>query len=182
MNANPQKSLRKIGIEFEPTIQKKLREAKFFLSHMMQSARSARLDHEHFEFYLSAFLSAARSVTDFFERKQKAWWSQWKANRASKSPEDLRLLNQMTKQRDNEVHEKGADVAHHLEDVPLSKIETASVLHAAYAPSFGEPWAEPQISLKVYYFTLGGVTVNVIETCQRYVGLLERAVEDFSKA
>ena len=165
-----------------PKIQKKLCEAKFFLNHMMQSARSTRLDHEHLEFYLSAFLSAARSVTDFFERKQKAWWSQWKANRASKSPEDLRLLNQMTKQRDNEVHEEGADVAHRIEDVPLSKIETPSALHVAYAPSFGEPWGEVQVGLKVYYFTLGGKTVNVIETCRRYVGLLECAVAEFSKA
>jgi len=88
----------------------------------------------------------------------------------------------MRKQRKNEVHRKGADVAHQLEDVPLSKIETASALHAAYAPSFGEPWGEPQVGLKVYYFTLGGETVNAIETCQRYVGLLERAVEEFSKA
>ena len=165
-----------------PKIQKKLREAKFFLGHMGQSARSTRLDHEHLEFYLSAFLSAARSVTDFFERKQKAWWSQWKANRASKSPEDLRLLNQMTKQRDNEVHEKGSDVSHQVEDVPLRKIETPSGLHAAYAPSFGEPWGEVKVGMKVYYFMLGGKAVPVIETCQRYVGLLERAVEDFSKA
>ena len=179
MNANSQESLRKIGIEFDPKIQKKLREAKFFLSHMMQSARSTRLDHEHFEFHLSAFLSAARSVTNFLENNQRAWWSQWKTGRPG---DDRQLLNQMTKQRDNEVHEKGADVAHQLEDVPLSKIETASGLHAAYAPSFGEPWGEPQISLKVYYFTLGEATVNVIETCQRYVGLLERAVEEFSKA
>ena len=67
-------------------------------------------------------------------------------------------------------------------EVRLGKIETASALHAAYAPSFGEPWGEPQVGLKVYYFTLGGETVNAIETCQRYVGLLERAVEDFSKA
>src|SRR5207249_2777260 len=126
-----------------PKIQKKLCEAKFFLNHMMQSAGSTRLDHEHLEFYLSAFLSAARSVTDFFEkRNQKAWWGQWRANR---SPDDLQLLNQMTKQRDNEVHEDGADVAHRIEDVPLSKIETPSALHAAYAPSFGEPWGEVQV-------------------------------------
>src|SRR5437773_9100380 len=120
MNANPKQSLCKIGIE---RIQKKLREAKFFLSHMMQSARSTRLDHEHFEFHLSAFLSAARSVTNFLENNQRAWWSQWKTGRPG---DDRQLLNQMTKQRDNEVHEKGADVAHQLEDVPLSKIETAS--------------------------------------------------------
>ena len=162
-----------------PKLQRKLGEAKFFLSHMMQSARSTRLDHEHFEFHLSAFLSAARSVTNFFEDNQRAWWRQWKTGRTKV---DLQLLNQMTKQRDNEVHEKGVDVAHQIEDVPLSKIETPSALHAAYAPSFGEPWGEAQISLKVYYFTLGETSVNVIETCKRYVGLLELAVEEFSKA
>src|SRR5437667_11060841 len=107
-----------------PKIQKKLCEAKFFLNHMMQSARSTRLDQEHFEFYLSAFLSAARSVTDFFEKKNqpkhiKAWCSHWRANR---SPDDRQLLNRMRTQRDNEVHEEGADVAHRIEDVPLSKI------------------------------------------------------------
>jgi len=175
MNANPQKSLRKIGIE---RIQKKLREAKFFLSHDAICAFHC-LDHEHVEFHLSAFLSAARSVTNFLEKDNQRWWCQWK----KRQPEaDRQLLDQMRKQRKNEVHKKGADVAHQLEDVPLSKIETASGLHAAYAPSFGEPWGEPQISLKVYYFTLGETTVNLIETCQRYVGLLERAVEEFSKA
>jgi hypothetical protein len=58
----------------------------------------------------------------------------------------------------------------------------ASALHAAYAPSFGEPWGQPQVGPKAYYFTLGGETVNAIETCQRCVGILERAVEEFSKA
>ena len=163
-------------------VSKKLREAKFFLGHMSQSAGSTRLDHDHLEFYLSAFLSAARSVTHFFERKQqKTWWSQWKANRTSKSPEDLRLLNHMTNQRDNEVHEEGADVSHQVEDVPVSKIETASSLHAAYAPSFGEPFGEVKIGMKVYHFILAGKPVPVIETCRRYVGLLESAVEDFRK-
>ena len=140
MNANPQKSRRK-SIKFEPTIPKKLREARFFFNHMRQSAGSTRLDqeHEHFEFYLSAFLSAARSVTSFFEHNQKAWWSQWRANM---SPDDRQLLNRMRTQRDNEVHEEGADVAHRIEEVPLSKIETASALHAAYAPFFGEPWGD----------------------------------------
>ena len=86
------------SIKFDPTIPKKLREAKFFLGHMrMESARSTQPDREHFEFYLSAFLSAARSVTTFFEkRNQKAWWSQWRANR---SEDDRQLLNEMRIQR-----------------------------------------------------------------------------------
>jgi len=125
-------------------------------------------------------------VTGFFEKKKqakhvKAWWSQWRTHK-DRSDYDRQLLNRMRTQRNNEVHEEGADVSHQMEDVPLSKIETPSGLHAAYIPSFGEPWGGAQISLKVYYFTLGGKTVNAIETCQRYVGLLECAVEEFSKA
>ena len=165
-----------------PQIQKKLREAKFFLGHMrIESARSTRLDREHFEFYFSAFLTAARSVTGFFEKKkQKAWWSQWRTHK-DRTDHDRQLLNRMTKQRDNEVHEEGADVSHQMEDVSLSKIETPSGLHAVYVSSFGEPWGEAQIAMKVYYFKVGGKPVNAVETCQRYVGLLERAVEEFSK-
>lgn len=175
MNANPQTAVAKS----DPKLEKKLREAEFFLSHMMQPARSTLLDREDFEFHLSAFLSAARSVTSSFENKKyRAWWHQWKAGR---KVADLQLLNQMTRQRDIEVHEKGADVVHQFEDVPLTKIETPSALHAAYAPSFGEPWGVPQVSLKVYYFTLAGASVNVIETCQRYVGLLQLAVAEFRK-
>jgi hypothetical protein len=86
----------------------------------------------------------------------------------------------MTKQRDNEVHEKGADVSHHMEDVPLSKIETPSGVLAAHAPA-SEPWGEVKVGLKVYYLTLGGKPVNALETCQRYLGSLERAVEEFSR-
>ena len=160
-----------------PKVQKKLREAIFFLGHMSNSARSTHLDREDLEFNLSALLSAARSVTDFFE--YQAWWSQWKA---SQSPEDILLLKRMKEQRDSEVHKEGADVSHQVEDVPVSKIETPSGLHAAYAPSFGEPWGEVKVGMKVYYFMLEGKPVPVIETCQGYVGLLERAVEDFSKA
>jgi hypothetical protein len=163
-----------------PKTLRKLQEARFFWGHMrMESARYPQPDREHFEFYLSAFLSAARSVTDFFERNQRLWWSQWK-NHKDRSDDDRQLLNQMTKQRDNEVHEKGADVSHHMEDVPLSKIETPSGVLAAHAPA-SEPWGEVKVGLKVYYLTLGGKPVNALETCQRYLGSLERAVEEFSR-
>src|SRR5439155_22520623 len=87
MNANPQKSLRKIGIE---RIQKKLREATFFLIHMIQSGRSTRLDPEHDEFYLSAFLSAARSLTNYLERYDQRWRCQWKKGQAERE-----LLDQL---------------------------------------------------------------------------------------
>lgn len=166
-----------------PKVSKKLREARFFLGQMEQLGRSTastRLDHDHFEFYLSAFLSAARSITDYFERdrKYRVWYRDWKM---SQPEEDRQLINQMTNQRDLEVHEEGANIAHELEDVPLSKIDMSG-LHAAYAHSFGEPWGEPQVSQKVYYFVLEGRNVNAIETCNRYADLLIQAVDEFTTA
>jgi hypothetical protein len=44
-----------------PKAEKKLREATFFLSRMMEAAKAVRLDREDFDFYLSAFFNAGRS-------------------------------------------------------------------------------------------------------------------------
>ena len=54
---------------------KKLREAKFFLSLLnRESQKTVRNGPESFEFYLNAFLSAARSVT-FALRSALSTWS-----------------------------------------------------------------------------------------------------------
>ena len=73
-----------------PRVQKKFRETKFFFGHMSQSAGSTRLDHDHLEFYLSAFLSAARSVTDFFNIRHGGV-----SGRPASHREDILLLKQM---------------------------------------------------------------------------------------
>ena len=43
-------------------IEKKLREADFFLNKMREQERSAFGDREPFDFYLSAFLSAGMTI------------------------------------------------------------------------------------------------------------------------
>jgi hypothetical protein len=63
---------------------KKLREARFFLNHMIEQERKAG-DEEPFDFYLSAFLNAGMSVRDAFHVEQdrnrnnaiKAWKKVW---------------------------------------------------------------------------------------------------------
>jgi hypothetical protein len=60
--------------------QKKLREAKFFLDHLAQLRGSDPDDAA--EFYLSAFLSAARSVTNVLESEEpiyRQWSPAWQA-------------------------------------------------------------------------------------------------------
>jgi hypothetical protein len=46
-----------------PQTLKKLREARFFLALMKNTAKLTNFEREDFEFYLNAFLSAGRSVT-----------------------------------------------------------------------------------------------------------------------
>lgn len=58
--------------------QKKLREARFFLGFLRRRDRVTPPEREEFEFYLSAFLSAARSVTFALENEEAAKYKEWR--------------------------------------------------------------------------------------------------------
>jgi hypothetical protein len=59
-----------------PQTQKKLREAHFFLARQQERARGIPAPEE-FEFSLSAFLSAARSVTFALHQEKKEQYNAW---------------------------------------------------------------------------------------------------------
>ncbi len=76
---------------------------------MAKRTQMAFGDHEEFDFYLSAFLSACTSV-DYtlrhdFGDAYRAFWTKWKAGlqRAESS-----LLEFMTDDRNREVHDRGS--------------------------------------------------------------------------
>ena len=85
-------------------IEKKLREARFFLYQMREYERLTSEDTEPFDFYLSAFLTAAMSVRGAFhyardrERSDavKAWKQRWES---SLSPDKARLYHFMVRDR-----------------------------------------------------------------------------------
>jgi hypothetical protein len=91
---------------------KKLREARFFLNHMIEQERKAG-DEEPFDFYLSAFLNAGMSVRDAFHVEQdrnrnnaiKAWKKVWEVRL---TPEEKRLYDFMREDRKHEVHRSGS--------------------------------------------------------------------------
>jgi hypothetical protein len=164
-------------------IQKKLREAKFFFRHVCDKNRALNLESEELEFFLSAFLSAGRSVIGFFCEKQnkqyRPWFREW---RMALTGGDRKLLNEMTRQRDSEVHEQGTEVHAAVEMVPLTEIRMGAQAHIAYGFD-GPPGTPPaQIGQKVYYFEIGGCKEEVIGTCKRYVELLEKLVQEFDRA
>ena len=56
-----------------PATRSKLDEAKFFYSRLARSKKGSQLiqERDHFHFYVSAFLSAARSVTFALQSEHK---------------------------------------------------------------------------------------------------------------
>ena len=83
-----------------PATRKKLREARFFLEKLRDEVKSIPRDPELFEFYLSAFLSAGRSVTFVLQAEEKdkydTWYRSWVQ---ALPPEDRQVLALMNEQR-----------------------------------------------------------------------------------
>src|SRR5438876_2666376 len=130
-------------VEIQKTL-KKLHEARFFLAWMKKAARLTDFEREDFEFYLSAFLSAGRSVTLVLQVEQKdlydARYGPWETNLP---PEDQALMKFMNRQRREEVHLLGADVEAAIEMVPITQIET----QPGTDPRYGifQWWGEPDV-------------------------------------
>jgi hypothetical protein len=169
-----------------PATQKKLRETYFFLGQLREKAKAFRLDTEEFEFFLSAFLSAARSVTFALQAEEKekydAWLPQWFQNR---SEEDQELLEFMRVQRNVEQKRGGAEFSVTLEDVPVTEVRMDSRGHPAYYGFFwsGVPGTPPpRVGRYVRQFELSGSPVEVVQACDRYATLLRELVQYFTKA
>jgi hypothetical protein len=169
-----------------PNTQRKLREAKFFLGHVSKAGRSPQLDREDFYFYLSAFLSAGRSVTFALQSEEKAsydaWYSKWCQALGKDERELLRFMND---QRVAEVHVQGAKTQGDIEMVPLTQFESeyrpnsiSWMVCGCDAP--GIP--PPEMGIMVYYFEIKGKKENALNTCKRYLALLERLVREFDQA
>src|SRR2546426_3543630 len=137
-----------------PKTEKKLREARFFLSAMSAAAKSTRLDEENFEFFLSAFLSAARSVPDVMrvegKKQYKGWYRRWEANLSEGERNLWRFINN---QRIATVHREGVEVQTEIEFVPITRVEFRG-RHPAYGIGWFMPpgVSLPQIGRAVHYF------------------------------
>jgi hypothetical protein len=94
-----------------PVTERKLREARFFLRKLQEKAQAVVGDPEEFGFYLSALLSAGRSVTFALQVENKdgydAWFPVWFEKQ---NQQDQDLFKFMNNQRVKEVHQGAADV------------------------------------------------------------------------
>jgi hypothetical protein len=132
--------------------QKKLAEGKFFFGHRQaESRKTVQKEPEDFGYFLSAFLSAGRSVTFALQFEQKddydAWYVGWESGLGA---DDRKLWKEMNAHRVEEVHRDGAKTAVEIEMVPMIEMARENPL-PAHLTHFG--WfGENKVGLPVRYF------------------------------
>jgi hypothetical protein len=175
-----------------PNTQRKLREAKFFYGHLARESQQRVFSQpEAFAYYLSAFVSAARSVGYVLQKEEKkkydVWFPSWERSLTS---EERKLLKFMNRQRVAEVHSEGAETTAELEYIPIVELRQDRFGHPAYGlhvfepplPLGQPPSTPPSIGRPVHYFTIDGNPEKVVEVCGLYLQLSERLVHDFIEA
>ena len=163
-------------------IDKKLREARFFVRKIAERAEMAFGEHEEFDFYLSAFLSAGRSVDYRLRHEQGAAYVTFRTGWDSTlSPDEQRLVKYLVDDRNVEVHESGSSRKEHATRIPVvggGYRDRSGTVTVAAPP--GSPLGE--IIKPVYCFTIDGRQLPAIEACQRYIELLDRLVSDYKRS
>ena len=158
-------------------VRKKLREAQFFFSKMQDEERERFGPEEPFEFYLSAFLSAAKAVAEvlIFTEKSSSWYKTWRDNLGT----DKKFIKCMENKRDAEVHRKGAGQQakigqKELQNTHLDQSTTSFVL-------IGAPHGVPlgTYDIKEYYFTIDGSEQSASAACAKYLASRVRMVTEF---
>jgi len=165
-----------------PRTKKKLAEASFFLRKMRDSQEALSVNSDEFGFYISAFVSAGRSVTFVLQAEQKslydAWFGGWEQ---ALSAEEQALLEFMRERRNTELKEGDSAVHAEVQFVPFFEIKSKD----RGSPYYGIQWVvapgepPPTVGKVTHYYQIGGTREEAIETCRRYEELLERLVNDF---
>jgi len=163
--------------------QKKLREARFFLSRLdTESRRTVRNEPEAFDYFMSAFVSAARSVTFALQAEEKAKYKQWFPGwLATRPEEDEKLLKLMVSQRNAEQKHGGGDRRTEWDYVPVTQLSSEELGGQVFwsAPPGVPP---PEVGRPVRYLDHGGEQSDALSACKRYYALLAELVQGFIEA
>jgi hypothetical protein len=165
--------------------QRKLREAKFFYQRLHDLPHPNH-EQESFRFYLSAFLSAAISVTDALsfegKRKYRIWKPKWRKNL---TPAENTLEKFVYKLRVDEVHLKGVELAAKLEEIAFNDLLGLQTRSPYIQPQVGTPERQPRpvmVGRLSRYFETEDDRAEVLTVCKLYTAYLDKLVGDFLKA
>jgi hypothetical protein len=148
------------------SVDKKLRESRFFLDRMHECERVPSRYWERFDFFLSAFLSAARSVDYKLRHERKNQYESWREVWDAKHPAEHELIRFMANDRAAEVHRSGSSRDGSIDlYVTRSELEPSSNEAAGFIP--------------VFSFKMEGKERRVTEVCEQYLDLLGAMVAQF---
>jgi hypothetical protein len=159
-------------------VRKKLCEAKFFLEKMIEE-EDRDVGDRHFDFYLSAFLSAGRSVDYWlrcdFPTDYPPWREEWNA----RNPADDKVIKFMADDRREEVHGTGSgrDLGEQGRKLGIGdhRLSDGSLLSIS-----GPPGMEPvELKRPAYSYTIDDEVRPVADVGREYFALLNRLVSDF---
>lgn len=162
---------------------KKLREARFFLDQMEHELTSAGHNPvEAVEFYLSAFLSAARSVTFILQAEEPHKYPEWShAWKETRSEEDKQMLARFTSARNRALKRETPAVAE--DRAASSMLYPPAGLPAEFQFIFLDD-DQPFVPYRTIKSRLvpGGLEEEVVPLCRKYLDLLTELVAAFLKA
>jgi hypothetical protein len=163
----------------------KLEEASFFLGKLRQveaeSANNLADAEKHFEFYLSAFLSAGRSVPQIL-KEATLDWNPINAVKATWPAHQQSLARTLTGTRNLSVHrvERGADST--IEYIPESQVPRPPRHpfdgHVFFTRPPGVP--EPRRGVRRFTIQIDGRDEPATNACNTYLGLMARLVDPFA--
>ena len=173
------RTLEELILHIIENVEKKLREAEFFLDKMSEHERLASRDKEPFEFYLSAFLNAGRTVDYRLRHEHEAIYPGWRTGwDATLTQAERDLIEFMINERNDEVHESSSS-----HNVKTENRELGPGTHSfadgtvTIAGPVGGPLAfRPVLA---YYFTIDGTERKATEACKEYLALLRQMVATF---
>jgi hypothetical protein len=162
----------------------KLAEAEFFFQKLTAEAQKVISNEpEAFEFYLSAFLSAARSVTFVLQAEQKekydTWFKQW---RETLPNEENELLDYANEQRVQAVHRMGPQVEFSSEALSMPEFLLAGARQGMRIEIHNGPLSNPppQFQRLVRNFEIGGTKSEVAHVCEKYLAVVSNLVTAFA--
>ena len=161
-----------------PTVDKKLREAIFFLKKMVEHEKLLFADKEIFDFYLSAFLSATRTVDYRLRHEQAALYPIWrKAWDKTLTPAMEHLMKFLVDDRNVEVHARGSVRMEKVEKIPIGNNYFDGSGKVTCVTPIGYPPA--MVHKPAYFFTIDGTEQKARDACAAYLSLLRGMVEKF---
>ena len=150
---------------------RKFREAKFFYACLVtERGRPPPNEPEAFLHYLSAFLSAGRSVTLALQREEKdkydAWFNDWKRDKCTENEREL--MDHMVRQRNEALKRGEAETELSEEFIPVVDLRDDSHAHH---PAYRLQWfeASARVLRRTYSFDLGDTKEDATQSCKRYL-------------